>query len=196
MKRYLTIAIVLAILLFVAFAGGALAQREGLTLRSLAEALATHTERINVNQDRIDALEQRLLTVERFATPLDLKGALAAAYGLAQNDVEYNGGHWEALTRERQNDLAQMYVEILIATARSCNNDVVRARASAIDSFAVWVEDEGITTQSLGWGDDSTNDFRMLGMMVLIGGREEEMCYMELRRVAREWLAEHEANQP
>ena len=98
MKRRLLIVVAL-VLLLAAFTAGALAQKEGLTLRSLDEARATHTERTNGHHDRIDALEQRLLTVERFATPLDLKGALAAAYELAQHDVEYNRGHWEALTK-------------------------------------------------------------------------------------------------
>ena len=77
MKRYLTIATVLAVLLPGAFTGAVLAEEEGITLETLGDALNTLTERLNGHDERLDTLEEfveSLLTATPTPTPTALLG--------------------------------------------------------------------------------------------------------------------------
>ena len=120
MKRYITIATVLAVLLLAAFTRGALAEQVGPTLEGLAEALAGLIDRTDSHEERLAAVEtaiaptpkptatptsamaEPVLTIERRMNVRRGPGTNHAVLGTAETGTEFeitgrnvNGDWWQ-----------------------------------------------------------------------------------------------------
>ena len=211
MKRYITIATVLAVLLIAAFTGGALAQEEGVSLETVGKALAELTDRINGHEEQINGHRDRIKALEEFVaalptpapTPLptptptptmpESASLIELVMYLVDRDAAYEGGGESRMPFGSRSDTIAQTAHILPMTTAQCKHISVRETAEMVDRFAITFEEAGVTAEALGWADHRSL-FRFRGL-VYANASEEHTCRQLLELLAEAWISEYKASQ-
>ncbi len=211
MKRDITIATMLAVLLLAAFTGGALAQEEGISLEAVGKALAELTDRINGHEEQISTQRDRIKALEEFVaalptpvpTPLPTPTPTPAmpefatlnelAMYLVDRDAAYEGGGESRMPFGSRSDAIAQTAHILPIKTALCEHNSVRETAEMVDRFAIAFEEAGVTADAFEWADHRSL-FRYRGL-ILANPSEEHTCRQLLELLADAWISEYKASQ-
>ena len=189
--------IILTIALLALLAAGSASAQGELTLESVStrlEALIGHVttalNRINALEDQQAQLDLRLKIIET--------GAREIAEEMVRADHAYSGIDFESLPVDRQEDLINIAAPNLTEAALLCEIPV-RELAWIVNFWALFLESQGVTMQSMGHGDANTTTSHRLLLVALIplglAMTPDQNCDDGISGMAAAYLESHKENQ-